>query len=153
MNIRAIDPQRSDVQVLIKQADELMLALYPPQSNHLDDLNELRKKNVCFVGAFVDDQLAGVGAVKMLVDDCDYGEIKRVYVDDRYRGQKMAQKIMFFLENYLIENNIFIARLETGDKQIEAIGLYKKLGYFVRGPYGSYQDDPLSIFMEKRLSS
>lgn len=153
MNIRVIDPKRIDVQVLIKQADELMLALYPPESNHLDDLTELSKKNVCFVGAFADDLLSGIGAVKTRTDDGNYGEIKRVYVDDRCRGRKIAQTIMSFLENHLIEKNIFIARLETGDKQIEAIGLYKKLGYQIRAPYADYKKDPLSVFMEKRLSA
>jgi putative acetyltransferase len=39
--------------------------------------------------------------------------------------------------------------LETGPSQPEAIGLYERLGYRVRGPYGDYRDDPLSVFMEK----
>ena len=39
--------------------------------------------------------------------------------------------------------------LETGPSQPEAIGLYERLGYRVRGPYGGYPDDPLSVFMEK----
>ncbi len=152
MKIQLISPDRSDVKAMIQQADALMLALYPPESNHLDDLSKLTKKNVCFVGAFVDDLLAGIGAVKILDDDGDYGEIKRVYVDEQYRGQKIAQSLMAYLEDHLVNNNVFIARLETGDKQIEAIGLYEKLGYEVRGPYGNYKEDPLSVFMEKRLA-
>ena len=30
-----------------------------------------------------------------------------------------------------------------------ALRLYQRLGYSVRGPYGGYPDDPLSVFMEK----
>ncbi len=152
MIIKIIDPQRKDVRALIKHADDLMVAMYPPESNHLDDLSELSKGNVCFVGAFFENKLAGIGAVKILADDGDYGEIKRVFVEELYRGKKVAQKIMAFLEAHLLEKNIFIARLETGDKQIEAIGLYKKLGYQIRGPYADYEEDPLSVFMEKILT-
>jgi putative acetyltransferase len=43
-------------------------------------------------------------------------------------------------------------QLETGIKQPEAIALYRKFGYAERGPFGSYQPDPLSLFMEKRLA-
>ena len=151
MKIQVINPHRDDVQKLINRADEFMQAQYPAESNHLDDIDELDKPNVCFAGAFFDHQLAGIGAVKILSDDGQYGEVKRVFVDDKYRGRKVAIKLMEYLENHLLDNNIHLARLETGIKQIEALGLYKKLGYTVRGPYGEYIEDPLSVFMEKRL--
>jgi putative acetyltransferase len=41
--------------------------------------------------------------------------------------------------------------LETGIKQPEAIGLYRASGYQDCPPFGSYNDDPLSLFMTKRL--
>jgi putative acetyltransferase len=43
-------------------------------------------------------------------------------------------------------------RLETGIKQDAAIHLYENAGFRRRGPFGSYRDDPLSVFMEKPLS-
>ena len=42
-------------------------------------------------------------------------------------------------------------RLETGIKQDAAIRLYESAGFRRRGPFGSYRDDPLSVFMEKPL--
>ena len=151
MVIEQINPARSDVKRLIQEADSLMLAMYPPESNHLDDVSELSGSNVCFTGAFIQDQLAAIGAVKIMNNDGMYGEIKRVYVDTQYRGQNLAAAVMQYLEQYLISQGVLIARLETGDKQIAAIGLYEKLGYSIRDPYGSYIEDPLSIFMEKKL--
>ncbi|MGB2516859.1 MAG: GNAT family N-acetyltransferase, partial [Pseudomonadales bacterium] len=59
--------------------------------------------------------------------------------------------IMSVLEAQLVNNNILLARLETGNKQAAAIQLYKLLGYQTRGPFGQYVIDPLSIFMEKPL--
>ena len=42
-------------------------------------------------------------------------------------------------------------RLETGVLQEAAIGLYESLGYCQTKLFGSYLDDPLSLFMEKHL--
>jgi putative acetyltransferase len=42
-------------------------------------------------------------------------------------------------------------RLETGTHQLASIHLYERLSYVTRGPFGSYAEDPLSVFMEKRL--
>ncbi|CCE05871.1 IAA acetyltransferase (fragment) [Bradyrhizobium sp. STM 3843] len=42
-------------------------------------------------------------------------------------------------------------RLETGIRQPAAIELYRSAGYVETQPFGSYELDPLSIFMEKKL--
>jgi putative acetyltransferase len=152
MPIVVIKPDRDDVKRLIHEADASMLAAYPAESNHLDDIGELSRSNVYFLGAFVKDQLAAIGAVKTMNDDGIYGEIKRLYVDPLYRGQNLSVKLMQRLERHLITNGIALARLETGEKQTAAISLYEKLGYYTRHPYGKYVTDPFSIFMEKRLS-
>jgi putative acetyltransferase len=55
------------------------------------------------------------------------------------------------LESHLKTNGIALARLETGISQPEALGLYRRLGYVEREPFGAYAADPLSVFMEKRL--
>jgi putative acetyltransferase len=42
-------------------------------------------------------------------------------------------------------------KLETGIHQPEAIALYERFGFVRCGPFGDYQPDPLSVFMDKRL--
>ena len=44
------------------------------------------------------------------------------------------------------------AVLETGQKQYEAISLYKKFGYKKMLNYGPYVGNPNSICMKKRLT-
>ena len=39
--------------------------------------------------------------------------------------------------------------LETGIRQPESLGLYRKLGYVGSGPFGDYGADPHSAFMEE----
>jgi len=152
MHIEQISPARADVRGLISQSDEQLAELYPPESNHLESTDDLSRLNVLVLGAFNDGALVGIGAVKILVEDVAYGEIKRVFVTPEFRGQGISKLIMAELERRLIENQIGISRLETGIAQPEAIGLYKGLGYFERSPFGAYQLDPLSVFMEKVLS-
>ena len=146
--IRQVDPKRAEVIELIHQLDEYQETMYPPESNHLDSLDELSKTNVYFLAAYIDSEICGIGAVKVLND---YGEIKRLYVPEKYRGKGIAENIVKELENCLIKRSIFTARLETGVHQLGAIGLYKKLGYSKIAPFGGYTEDPLSVFMEKNM--
>ena len=148
IRIQQADPTQAEVAVLINQLDEYQESMYPPESNHLDSLDELSKTNVHFLAAYVDSKICGIGAVKVLND---YGEIKRLYVPEKFRGKGIAEDIVKALENCLIKRSIFTARLETGVRQLEAICLYKKLGYSEITPFGDYTEDPLSVFMEKNI--
>ena len=52
---------------------------------------------------------------------------------------------------------ISVLRLETGTRQHEAIGLYQRMGFRPRGPFGAYAAMPArnietSLFFEKTLS-
>jgi len=108
---------------------------------------------VLFLGAWIGDVVVGCGAVKTLDDDGLYGEIKRMFVVPELRGRGVSKAILRALEAHLIVREIPCARLETGIRQPEAIGLYRRLGYRERGPFGRYTSDPLSLFMEKRFSN
>jgi putative acetyltransferase len=70
---------------------------------------------------------------------------------EAHRGKGISKAIMQGLERHLCEAGIGLARLETGIKQPEAIGLYRRLGYVERAAFGRYRPDPLSLFMEKTL--
>jgi len=148
IRIQQVDPTQAEVAALIHQLDEYQESMYPPESNHLDSIDELSKTNVNFLAAYAGSEICGIGAVRVLND---YGEIKRLYVPEKYRGKGIAKEIVKELENRLIKRSIFTARLETGIHQHEAIDLYIKLGYSKIAPFGDYTEDPLSVFMEKKI--
>ncbi|MFA9217293.1 MAG: GNAT family N-acetyltransferase [Sphingomonadaceae bacterium] len=152
MEILPLDPYSTAARELLALSDAYMASLYPAESNHMESPASLAGDNVVFVGVHVDGQLAGCGAVKIGADDVPYGEIKRVFVPEQHRGRGYSQHLMLHLESALKARKIDVVRLETGISQPEALGLYRKLGYVERSPFGSYQPDPLSIFMEKRLA-
>ena len=148
LTIKPVDPTQVEVRHLIEQLDEYQSCLYPPESNHLDSIEELSKSNAFFLAAYRNSEICGIGSVKIIED---YGEIKRVYVPSSQRGQGIAKALMKELENHLVKQAVTCARLETGIYQKEAIILYETLGYYRINPFGEYKQDPLSVFMEKKL--
>lgn len=151
MRIEPTDPESDGALALIAMSDTYMTALYPAESNHLESPKALKAPNVLFLGCFLGDELVGCGAVKILAGDGEYGELKRVFVLESHRGKGYSKAIMEKLEGHLKTRGIALARLETGIRQPEALGLYRRLGYVERKPFGAYAEDPLSLFMEKRL--
>jgi putative acetyltransferase len=149
LSIDVCDPRGPVARALIAELDEYLNALYPPQNNYLDPADELAKAHVRFVVASWGGAPIGCGAVKSMPER--YGEIKRVFVRPAGRGHGVARRIMSDLESHLVANRITEARLETGVHQPEALALYEALGYRRIGRFGEYRDDPLSIFMGKRL--
>lgn len=151
MNTRiSIEPPRQPGVVrLLELSDAYALSLYPAESNYLLDIASLEKPEVTMFVARRDGAVAGCCA---LVDCGDRsGEIKRLFVDPAMRGLGIARRLLEALEEQAKGAGIGVLRLETGIYQPEAIGLYERAGYVRRGPFSDYPDDPLSLFMEKRL--
>ena len=152
MLIAPLDPYSQAATELLALSDAYMASLYPAESNHMESPAALAQPHVRFVGLAINGEVVGCGAVKVLEDDEAYGEIKRVFVKDDHRGRGFSRDLMAHLEDHLRAQGIALARLETGIHQPEALALYRKLGYVERPPFGAYQADPLSVFMEKRLN-
>lgn len=147
MDIKLETPNQPEVVALIDLLDAYQLSLYPPESVYALDMNSLLQPNVLFaVARNLDGAAVGCGAI---VVTPEYGEVKRMFVHPSARGQGVAQRLLGMLETEALARGCRQFMLETGPSQPEAIGLYQRLGYSVRGPYGDYRDDPLSVFMEK----
>ncbi|MBK8599214.1 MAG: GNAT family N-acetyltransferase [Flavobacterium sp.] len=78
-------------------------------------------------------------------------EIKRMYVLPEQRGKGIAHQILNELEKWAKELDYNNCILETGIKQVEAIGLYQKAGYTIISNYGQYQGVENSICMQKSI--
>ncbi len=133
---------------LLNASEAYMASLYPAESNHVLDIETLCLPQMHFFGTNVGGVAKACGGFWAY---SDYAEIKRVYVDPSARGLGLGQKLMRVLEEAARAEGFKIARLETGISQPEALRLYEKLGYKYREPFGDYQPDPYSRFMEKAL--
>jgi putative acetyltransferase len=147
--IQTDDPTSPAARELIERLDIFMSSLYPAESNHLLSVEALRQPNVTFLTAGVDGEVAGCGA--FVNQGGEYAEIKRMFVLPEFRGLKLGRRILEELENLARASGLALARLETGIHQPEALLLFERAGYQRRGPFGDYSEDPLSIFMEKKL--
>lgn len=149
MRISFESPNQLDAIALIAELDAYQGALYPPESHHALDLASVAEQGLLFVMARDDaGQAVGCGAVVL---SKDYGELKRMYVRPEQRGLGLAKQILQTLEAAAMAAACSVMKLETGPYQPEALGLYGRFGYDRCGPYGAYADDPLSVFMQKKL--
>lgn len=149
LTIAIESPRQQGVIRLLDMSSAYAESLYPAESNHMLDLSSLEKAEVTFWVARVKEVIVGCCALVEAGDGT--AEIKRMFVDPAARGQSVARRLMETLEAAALEKGLSAVRLETGIYQPEAIGLYRKFGYLEIPPFGSYQPDPLSLFMEKRL--
>lgn len=78
-------------------------------------------------------------------------EVKRMYVDENFRGKSYAKQILFFLENWAKELGYGRAVLETGKRQRAAVAFYTSMNYHVIPNYGQYKEMVNSICYSKNL--
>ena len=151
MTIAFESPDQPEVIALIAELDAYQDTLYPPESRHTLDLASLKQPNVLFAVARDNvGQAIGCGAIVLRPE---FGELKRMYVSPRGRGQGVAKKLLALLESEAIASGCQVLKLETGPYQHEALGLYTSAGYERRGPFGDYTNDPLSVFMQKHIAA
>ncbi len=149
ISLRAESPLQPDVQALFKTGDQFYEALYPADSNHLVTARELVDAGADFVVMRSSGVLLGCAAIVDFHDRTpNYGEVKRLYVTDAARGKGVGRQIMTLLMDNAIKRGLRRLRLEVGIRQSEAISLYRSLGFKDVPPFGDYQADPLSLFME-----
>jgi putative acetyltransferase len=80
-----------------------------------------------------------------------YGELKRMYVSTSFRGRGVGRALLQFLETAARAKGCSAFMLETGYLQPEALSLYAKAGYVRCEPFGTYVEDPNSVFMCKQI--
>ncbi|MFN8489985.1 MAG: GNAT family N-acetyltransferase [Caldilineaceae bacterium] len=147
--IAAERPDTADAIALITELEAHLDPFYPPASRHGFSVDKLIRQGVAFFVIRQDDAPAGCGGVKLF--GAEYGEVKRMFVRPRFRGLGLAKAMLEHLATYTRQQGAPLLRLETGIYQQEAIRLYERWGFQRIPPFGDYQEDPLSLFYEKRI--
>jgi putative acetyltransferase len=137
-----------EVEALLQGARALLRGLYPPESCHCLDLGAYEDPEITLFVARDAGVAVGCGACRLHRDGS--AEVKSMFVAEDARGRGIGRALLETIEARL-RGRVSALRLETGIKQLAAIRLYESAGFRRRGPFGSYRDDPLSLFMEKPL--
>lgn len=148
VTIRTESPLGKEARALIAQSEAAMRAIYPPEECFTLSAEELAEKGMQLLVAR--EARAPVGCVA-LVDRGTYGEVKRLYVTDAARGRGVGRALMEDLEAAARDIGLGHILLETGDKLVAAVALYRAMGYTECGPFGDYPDIASNMFMEKRI--
>jgi putative acetyltransferase len=148
LTIAAERAERDDVRALLHTVGSWSAQLYPPESRHGLELAAYERPEVTLFVAREQGVALGCGACQLQGDGS--AELKSMFVVPQARGRGIGRAILAAIEQAL-RGRVGMLRLETGVKQPAAIRLYESAGFCRRGPFGSYRDDPLSIFMEKPL--
>jgi putative acetyltransferase len=147
--ISAERPDTADAMLLISELEAHLDPLYPRTSRHGYSVEKLMQQAVAFFVTRHDEVLAGCGGIELF--GTEYGEIKRMYVRPQFRGLGLAKLMLNHLATYAQEHDVSLLRLETGIHQKDAIALYEGMGLQQIPAFGSYKEDPLSRFYEKRI--
>lgn len=151
IEIRIDDLSDTAVQALIAAHLDGMHDSSPPESVHALGIDALRHPSITFWTAWVDGELAGIGALKRI--DAQRGELKSMRVDDRFRGTGVGRALLRHIVEAARQRGMTSLWLETGspDDFVPAVRLYQSEGFEVCGPFEGYAEDPFSIFMTRSI--
>ncbi|WP_460766758.1 GNAT family N-acetyltransferase [Nocardiopsis nanhaiensis] len=96
-----------------------------------------------------DGVAVGCGGLRDLGDG--FGEVKRMYVRPESRGSGAAAALLHTLEEWARGRDWKCLRLETGDRQPDAVRFYTRSGYTPIPAFGAYADEPSSLCFERVL--
>jgi len=151
MEIRVDDLRGQEIIELLQEHLRCMARVSPPQSRHALNLNGLRMPEITFWTVWNGSDLAGCGALKEL--DPTHGEIKSMRTAYMYQRKGVASRMLQHIISEAKRRGYHKLSLETGSMDYfdPARRLYSSFGFNFCGPFGSYLEDPNSVFMTREL--
>lgn len=138
-----------DFQNLVSELDKNLAKKNGDTNNFFAQYNKLDSIKHVIVAYDPQGVAVGCGAMKEYSDGVV--ELKRMFVSVAERGRGIAGKVLIELQLWAEGLGYKKCILETGDKMIEAIGLYKKHQFHIIPNYGQYADVDSSICFEKKI--
>ncbi|MFN3948770.1 GNAT family N-acetyltransferase [Microbacterium sp.] len=151
LTIRVDDLSGEPTRALVAAHLAGMLENTPAESVHALDADRLAAEGVTMWSAWVDDELAGIGACKDL--DAERAELKSLRVVDAFLGQGIGRALVQHIVEDARERGIRSLWLETGSTEdfLPARRLYASEGFVECPPFPPYAADPHSTFMTREL--
>jgi GNAT superfamily N-acetyltransferase len=151
LTITAVSPYESVAEELIAELSAELGALYGDDGTGLFQPEDVNGPRAIFLVAYDNERPVACGALRPINNKT--AEIKRMYVRRDNRGQGVSRQLLEALEQRAKEFDYQHIILETGYRQLAAVGLYEHAGYKVIPNYGPYVGNPDSVCFEKNLIS
>ena len=154
ITVEPVQTATDEVRELIAELDRTLAREYLPEQQHGLRLDTIFQPHVRFFIARLDGRAVGCGGVALFES---FAEVKRMYVRDDARGRGIARALLTRIESEARTCGINLLRLETGDRQFDAIRLYERAGFRRCDAFGEYasmtpQAIATSLFFEKQIS-
>lgn len=148
IQIKRTNSNDIDFKYLIKSLDYELSETYGEEQKTYNEFN-IVEENDTVVLVYQNVTPVGCGCFRKYTNDTI--EIKRMFVQNDFRGNGISKLILKELESWAIEMGYKESILETGIYQKSALGLYSKNGYMRTDNYGQYTGIQTSICMKKNL--
>jgi putative acetyltransferase len=146
IQLKRTNPSNQDFIQLIALLDKELKVTDGDMHSFYNQYNGIQNIKYVVV-AYKNETAVACGAIKRYDDKTM--EIKRVFVHSDYRRQGISKLLLAELEDWAKTLNINRCILETGNLQVEAIGLYSKNGYQKIPNFGQYENLDGSLCFEK----
>ena len=152
MRIETDDLSRPQVHALLSEHLANMHELSPPENVFALDLSKLRAPDITFWTVWDGDLLLGCGALKELTPA--HGEVKSMRTPKALRRRGAGRAVLAHIVAVARQRGYETLSLETGSHPafLPAQMLYRSFGFACCGPFGSYREDPHSVFMALRIA-
>ena len=152
MRIEIDDLTRPQVLALLNEHLTNMFELSPPESVFALDVTKLRAPEITFWTVWDGDVLLGCGALKEL--SATQGEVKSMRTPMALRRRGAGRAVLTHITKVARQRGYQTLSLETGSNPafLPAQKLYQSFGFAYSGPFGSYREDPNSVFMSLGLA-
>jgi len=141
-------PDTADALLLIEELEAVLSPLYAAESRHGYSVEKLIRAGVHFFVARVGGAPAACGGIQFYPG---FGELKRMYVRDAWRGRGLGFAVLEHLAAHARANGCSLLRLETGIHQHAAIKLYERWGFRRIPAFPPYKPDPVSVCYERAI--
>lgn len=151
MEIIVDDLSSKEISEFLDQHIKDMKSVSSPESKHALDLDGLKSADITFWTVYDEGQIVGCGAIKELSQT--QGEIKSMRTLTSKRGKGIASTLLRHVIQTAKLRGYEKLSLETGSMEFfePARQLYLKHGFEFCQPFGTYIEDPNSVFMELKL--
>ncbi len=111
----------------------------------------LIENDVSLFAARDGEALLGVGALAVIAPG--HGELKSMHTAQEARGRGVGRVVLAALLEHAAALNLTQVSLETGSATLfaPARALYVAHGFEFCAPFGGYVEDPLSVFMTRKI--
>ena len=151
MRIERVTALDADIRDLIDRHFAAMRSQSPEESCHVMNPDDLFASGASVFALREGSETLGMGAIKPL-DDA-HGELKSMHTKSEMRGRGVGKALVEHILDEARRLGLTRVSLETGSDHwfAPARRLYERHGFAYCPPFGDYVEDPLSVFMTRRL--